>query len=230
MKLFLAGCSFSDYTKVHKNYGEILAGLLGIDYVHEGAGCGSNYRIWRTITNHILDKNLTSDDLLIVQYTNVTRNEFYSPYPNKYFKSSFIQVSVADKSHNNGSLIRYKLGSWEWQKYPEEKEFFQIYENTFLNENFELEKFKVNNYNFQSMLQVNSIPTIFLDTFRICLFENYVSDHFEKFQYRDLEQLNSSEYDLEQGDTSHMSQQGHQELAGKLLTHIKHTKIIKGIK
>ena len=47
MKLCVAGCSFSDYTKVDKVWGEYLAEKLDVDYLHEGAGCGSNWRIWR---------------------------------------------------------------------------------------------------------------------------------------------------------------------------------------
>jgi hypothetical protein len=46
MKLCVAGCSFSDYAgDVANVYGAILAEKLNVDYIHHGAGSGSNYRI-----------------------------------------------------------------------------------------------------------------------------------------------------------------------------------------
>ena len=79
-KICVAGCSFSDYTKVDKVYGEYLAEKLGYDYLHEGAGCGSNWRIWRQVYKNIRDHHLTSNDILIVQYTITERQEFYSRF------------------------------------------------------------------------------------------------------------------------------------------------------
>ena len=51
MKIAVAGCSVSDYTGegVERVYGEILAESLNVEYIHEGAGIGSNYRMWRKI-------------------------------------------------------------------------------------------------------------------------------------------------------------------------------------
>jgi hypothetical protein len=76
-KLIVAGCSVSDYTNVKKVWGEYLAEQLNYEYVHEAAGCGSNYRMWRVLTTHILNGNITANDTVVVQYTTLERNEFW---------------------------------------------------------------------------------------------------------------------------------------------------------
>ena len=47
-KVFTFGCSLSDYMwKVTKPYGQYVSEELNAEYIHEGAGCGSNERIFR---------------------------------------------------------------------------------------------------------------------------------------------------------------------------------------
>ena len=79
-KLFTAGCSVSIRNNCKTSYPEELAKLLNYELVNCAAGCGSNYRIWRMITKHIIDGNLTSDDLVIIQYTDQIRREFWSRF------------------------------------------------------------------------------------------------------------------------------------------------------
>ena len=78
MKLFVGGCSVSDYSQVNYVYGELLAKKIDCEYIHEASSCGSNWRIWRKIINHIMSGNLTSNDLLIIQYTTLERKEFWT--------------------------------------------------------------------------------------------------------------------------------------------------------
>ena len=97
--------------------------------MHEGAGGGSNYRIWRKISNHIIDGYLKDNDILIVQYTETVRNEFWSAFPDTRVYDQFPnQPKNADESHDNGTVIRYKYGAWHWQNFNEEKHFFTQYE------------------------------------------------------------------------------------------------------
>lgn len=226
-KLFVAGCSFSDYTGISQTYGELLAEKINYQYIHEGAGCGSNYRIWRKITNYVLENQISSDDLLIIQYTNYTRNEFFTPLSHRVFQSSKYKLCLVDKSYDDGNILRYKLGAASWQKYPEEQDFFEIYERSFINESFEKEKFIINNYNFQRMLEYHKIPTIFLDTFRILKIDNYVIDYFQNISFQDRENLNSLKYNLDENDASHMNQEGHLDLCNRLHNHILKNKLIK---
>lgn len=226
-KLCVAGCSFSDYTKVEETYGEILSNKLGYKYIHEGAGCGSNWRMWRTITNHILDGKLTSDDLVIVQYTEVIRCEFWSSFPNYYFKSSAIDIPIADKSYDGGGVLRYKVAAGTWQHNPEENEFFTKYEENFVNLNFEEERFRVHNYNFQQMLKNHNIKAVFLTTGRLPPKSEYVIDHFKKYEFVDPLTPDRYKYNLSPEDSTHMSQEGHKELAERLYKHVTDLGLVK---
>ena len=71
MKVIVGGCSVSDYTgaEVDRVYGEILSERLNAEYIHHGSGCGSNYRMWRKITNLIMNGEISDKDLIIMQYT-----------------------------------------------------------------------------------------------------------------------------------------------------------------
>ena len=148
-KLFVAGCSVSDYTKVDKVYGEYLSEKLNYEYVHEGAGCGSNWRIWRKITNHILNGNLTPNDLLIVQYTTIERREIWS---RENYISKNEKIELREEYKDGGNIVRFKMGSHAWQQREGEKKFFKLYEENFLSDDFEKEVFKTQNVMFQTLL------------------------------------------------------------------------------
>lgn len=226
-KLFVAGCSFSDFTKVNKVYGQFLAEKLGYDYVHEGAGCGSNWRIWRTITKHIMTGNLTASDLLIVQYTGRERQEFYSALdqPKELDKPNSIDYLKTIEKFNNGNIIRFKAESHVWQHNKEEREFFRLYEKYFVDIEFAREQFITQNYSFQKMLLSNKINAIFINSFRcpplsrasvlpeyLPTFKEPVDDHTELLKYN-----------LEPDDDGHMNQLGHEIFAEWLFAHINNT-------
>lgn len=225
MKLFVAGCSISDYTKVTKVYGEFLAEKLGCEYVHEGAGCGSNWRIWRTITRHILNGNLTKDDLLVVQYTGRERDEFWTSFdqPAKAFGPNTIDhLRTIDKTQT-GHIIRYKAEASTWQHNPEEKEFFDQYEKYFLDITFEQERFVTHNFMFQHMLKQHQIKTVFIRTVRGPLGNNsdYISEYLPYvFNDSTITEEVHRQNDLSPADHSHMSQKGHEVFAGWLYDHI----------
>ena len=130
-KLFAAGCSISTRCYANTSYPEELAKLLNYELVNCTAGCGSNYRTWRMITKHIMDGNLTSDDLVIIQYTEPTRREFWSRFPknNDNYKDEY----------DDGSILRFKFDSYLWQLTKEEIEFLRTYETNFVNDAFEKE-------------------------------------------------------------------------------------------
>ena len=221
-KLFVAGGSFSDYTRVDKVYGEFLAEKLGYEYIHEGAGCGSNWRIWRTITNHIMTGNLTSDDLLIVQYTGREREEFWTDFPQPdraFLPNTTEHLTIIDKCNNGGVLIRFKANAGSWQWNDEEVNFFNKYEKYFVNVHFENERFRAHNFMFQHMLLSNNIKTIFVCGSRVPpLLEKELLPEFRKSSYNMLSI--DPAHNLAPDDVSHMNQLGHEVFAGWLYDHI----------
>ena len=118
MKLVVAGCSFSDYMEKNSyTYGEQLAAFLGRKYVHEGAGSGSNWRIWRTVGNMVYNSTLDVNDILIVQYTNTERQEFWSQYsPDKpIIINGKKRRPLREEGPEDGSIIRYKMKAHTFQ-------------------------------------------------------------------------------------------------------------------
>lgn len=233
-KLFVAGCSFSDYTGVDHVYGEFLATTLNYEYIHEGAGCGSNWRIWRTITNHVLSGNLTSDDLLIIQYTDMTRNEFWTSLnqpPNTIRNSDYSHAVTArpdlswlplvDRGPDSGYIIRYKIGAEKWQNNKKECEFFEMYEKYFVNSHFCKEQFKIQHYMFQTMLIRNNIKTVFTNSYRHGCRQFMCLPEFTPYMFTDpLPYSDCMQYDLGPGDYGHLNLTGHEIYANWLYYHI----------
>ena len=221
-KLIVAGCSFSDFTKVDNPYGQLLSEKLGRDYIHEGAGCGSNYRIWRRLTSMILDGAITDNDLLVIQYTDKIRQEFYSRYPqNRAYKGPNCKdaIRVLD-DYSDGHIIRFKIGAHVWQYNQEEKDLFRMHEDGFLSSDFAKEQFTINNYNFQSMLVRHNIKCIFVKTWRYRYhLDTKILPEFEPYVFYDLD--TNHEHNLAPDDHGHLSQEGHEAFSEKLYTHIK---------
>lgn len=214
MKLFVAGCSFSDYTKVSKVYGDFLAEKLNCQYMHTAIGNGSNYRIWREVVNCILSGKLTSDDLLIVQYSNIHRNEFW-------FNKE--KSSAKEDEYDDGVVARFKMNSYSWQTNSTLKDFFQTYENHCINSNFEKEKFIVNHTMFQTLLCYFKIKTLFLETAYI---DNNLMLLPELFKIQWNKQYSELELALFSRDMAHLSPKGHETLAQDLYEHLIKVKII----
>jgi hypothetical protein len=228
MKLCVAGCSFSDRTKVEYSYGDYLAKRLNTEYIHEGAGCGSNYRIWRKIVGHVLDKTLTNEDIVIIQYTNLERREFYSSNPpvNRVFEIGDIQIQ---ENYDNGSVIRYKLDSHVWQDFDDDKKFFKLYQDGHINFNYDSELFGINNAMFQSFLEQNKMRVIFIDGryIKVNRVELNLSNYFKSMSFIEPESfVNVIDARLDPDDIGHLSTSGHMSLANMLYDHIHNLKWI----
>ena len=214
-KICVAGCSFSDYTKVDKVYGEYLAEKLGYDYLHEGAGCGSNWRIWRQVYKNIRDQHLTPNDILIVQYTITERQEFYSRFD--------LEHKVDDKQHlrekfGDGNIIRYKTDAYTWQNNKEEQKFMELYQLNHADPDFAELQFECHHTMFQNYLLANNIRTIFFKSrYRPEL------DLIHKFRSMAFRSTDSSlpPFNLSENDDAHMNDLGHKNLADQLFKHIQ---------
>tara|TARA_Y200000002_G_scaffold10132_1_gene8353 strand:+ start:63 stop:755 length:693 start_codon:yes stop_codon:yes gene_type:complete len=225
MKLVVAGCSFSDYLEKNNNvYGENLAAFLGRQYVHEGAGSGSNWRIWRVIGNMIYNSTLDVNDILIVQYTNNERQEFWSQYApgKKQMVNGKLRRATREPGPEDGSIIKYKSQSYTWhgEPYPKEGKFLKQYEERHVSEQFAQEQFDAHHTMFMAMLRDKKIRTIFL---RSRINPNFKLDQgheFNSFKESDGDLMNE-EYYYEPQDSSHLNDKGHLHLAKKLNKHIK---------
>jgi len=111
--LFVGGCSFSDrYDENNICWGELLASKLNLDYNHDAvARSGSNYRIWRILTDKIISGEITSRDKVFIQYTLNTRKEF-ATWTNPKAKS--VVEKFGDNEFEELYLIRYKDKSHTW--------------------------------------------------------------------------------------------------------------------
>lgn len=220
-QLLVAGCSFSDYTKVQKVYGEILFEKLKFKkYIHEARGCGSNYRMWREIVNHVLKKTIFPEDFIIIQYTESIRQEYWTPH-----RRAVIPITDdsnnSDPYKNSGTIIRFKTDSHLSQHQPIEKRFFKSLEY-FINEDFENEKFYVNHQMFQAFMIFNNFKNVFF-----LKGGSYGPDYDLIAEYKNNfingSHLLDHPYHLP-GDNWHLSQEGHENTANFLYNFLKDNK------
>jgi hypothetical protein len=217
-KLYVAGCSFTDNLPIPHNYGSKLATLLGLEYVHKARGIGSNHRMWRHLTNAIMDKQLTSDDLLVVQYTNPERREFWSAIPRS---KEELHADCSEYYDEDGTILKFKMDSYYWQNNKIEKDFMKMYEENFLSIKFEQEVFNYQNFMFQSMLLQHKIPTVFLYS----RYNNnfYVNNEYKPHIFYEPKSFidDESTYMDVINDRYHLNERGHTRLADMLHEHIK---------
>lgn len=218
-KLYVAGCSFSDQIESNQtSWGKELAKKLNYDYVHHGAGCGSNFRIWRTITTAIIQNKLTSKDLLCVQYTNNDRKEFWSDS-----KHEEDPRELKQDYWDNGSLIRFKEGAWSWSApYDTEIQFLKLYEQHFCNPRYNDSIFAINNLMFQCLLKEYKIPTIFCFTRYKNIDEVNMLDHFKNWVFTENYKFRKKKnFWLTQDDSWHMNDEGHRNFANQVYLHLQ---------
>jgi len=212
-KLIVAGCSVSDYTNVKKVWGEYLADQLNYEYVHEAAGCGSNYRMWRVLTTHILNGNITANDTVVVQYTTLERNEFWSPIVEK----NWLRDPAFD-----GNIIRFKMHSHSWHNGIESK-LLKLYER-FVNTDFEKEKFINAHMTFQCLAKEYNIKNLYFIKvggygFEDLSFLPQYKNNF--FNYSDI--FNESKNHIV-NDQYHLSDHGHKLLANMMFKNVNFKK------
>lgn len=212
-KLIVAGCSVSDYTNVNKVWGEYLADQLGYEYLHEAAGCGSNYRIWRVLASHIRKNIITPDDTVVVQYTTLERNEFWSP------SDSTVEPRHHRDEYDNGSLIRYKVDSHNWH-FGYESKLMKIYDR-FINLKYEEEKFINNHLMFQCLMKEYKIKNLYFVKVGGYGQESLTLLDCYKDNYKVCQNIFDNHQNHLLNDSCHLSSTGHKLLADIIFNKIK---------
>lgn len=164
MKVIVGGCSVSDFfandPETDSVYGQILATRLGADYVHHAASAGSNYRIWRKITQMAMNNEITKDDIVVMQYTELTRQEFWSASDQREgqdWKDKY------NKDSNGGNIVRYKNNTSIFNgRSSEEKKFFELKEKYFTSIKFDEERFEYHHYLFHNLMMSKDINVAYL--------------------------------------------------------------------
>jgi len=169
MKVIVGGCSVSDYSgaDVERVYGEILAEKIGADYIHHGAGCGSNYRIWRVITKMVMNNEIDKDDIVLIQYTNVNRQEFWSSHvplngdgdPAIWYRFDERKKIETREQKYNGDIIRFKTNLSMPDK--NEQKFFDLKQTYFTSIGFDEERFEYNHFLFHSLMISKNIKVAY---------------------------------------------------------------------
>jgi len=170
-KLTVAGCSVSDRgSGVDWCYGDKLAELLDVEYDHQGAICGSNDRIFRVVTNGIINGSIDTDTLVVIQYTQPVRREFWTsntvdePFPGPVNPTGRIPlVESYGEERIDGQLVRWKPNAHSWQKVDSIGKFFKQYEEQFADLKYAADVFAGQHYNFVHMLNAKKIPHVFLN-------------------------------------------------------------------
>ena len=238
MKVVVGGCSVSNSwnedPSIDEVYGQILANQIGADYVHHSVNGGSNYRIWRKITQMVMNNDITDkfnipypeevitkDDIVIIQYTQPTREEYFSI---KDSNESNIQYEAEEcEVDDDGNIIRFKLDS---QNIPNlnkhEKKFFDLKEKYFTSINFDKERFEYNHYLFHNLMMSKGIKVVYLMSSKRPL-SNYCFKYRNLFNKNGELHLNLFEDNNEYFrhidgfvDHYHFSKKGHQYVADEL--------------
>ena len=138
-KIFVFGCSVSDYCMVDKNYSDYLIDE-GYDVRKNTRGGGSNGRSFRVLHTLLRENKIDSNDRIVFQYTNPHR----------------VELPVGDE------ITDWKFDSWEWQGNYDVKRIHKVWENNCVNESYEKEVFLNQCYITELLLISLNIPTLWL--------------------------------------------------------------------
>ena len=224
-RLITAGCSFSDYAQISKNYSEYLAEKLGIEHVPGyTSGCGSNYRMWRKLLSGIRRKEITSNDLLVIQYTEPSRKEFWSRHIEDHYTNWDEKQSPIREPFGTGQIIKFKINPPVYRS-KEEQKLFNLLEENFVDSEYDVELFENYHFSFLTTLETYKISTIFLETIYkhdIPLYDcTFCTSLDIKNNIENFQRFPSDQYCLSEDDCSHLSDKGHRKVADLIYKHLQ---------
>jgi len=187
-RVFSAGCSIADRTQTTHSYGDYLAEKMNYDYVHLAGGGGSNYRSIRQIVHAVHNGELTDADMLIIQFTDVTRRELASSWMSrtssgrKMAQTHFNTVGIRREKEmslmgegysenldtanidmtNRGIYTRYKLNSKDWQLCEQDHNLHTAIENYCSDIEMDNEYFTTQWLMLDAFLAQHNIPHVYL--------------------------------------------------------------------
>ena len=151
-----------------------MAPMLEYDYHHIAMGAGNNDRTWRILSRMIMESEITPEDLVIVQYTDVYRTEFaasaetYQPLVHDPHRDNRPGKAVPwiHKQHTTTGDVyttNFKPHSHTWVSDPH-KELHYIYEKTALDGNWHIEHFVSQHAMFKVFCDHHDIRLIILNS------------------------------------------------------------------
>lgn len=163
-KLVVAGCSYSDRTKVALCYGEYLSKMIGYKYIHLARGCGSNDRSWFKLSTQIINGDVTSADIVILQYTDVFRKLLPStpPYIKPIVSIAPGQIENHDTPYGRMYTSDFKMHSSQWQQEEENKILHKAFEDFGICIEYDYAMFVSKHTQFEALCKVNNIKLVVL--------------------------------------------------------------------
>ena len=210
--LAVGGCSYSSAFEILEKdtWPTLLSNTLETNLINESRIQGSNWRIWRTLTNHILNENLTPSDKIIIQYTEVHRKEIWSPIP---VKPSEAEIQ---ESYDGGKLLKWKFGAASYSEGVEKVLSSLLIK--FSNDSYDTEVFKVQHNLFCSFLENKKFKNVYFLTSIYNQLLNNSKIHNSNYKVIDI--TNLSQHHLP-GDKWHLSTTGHRQVADRILNFIQ---------
>lgn len=211
MTLVVGGCSFSSSFNLPENtcWPVFLSNKLNCSVINESRIQGSNWRIWRTLTNHILEKTVNKNDTIVIQYTELHRQEVWSPIaPHNLDKNT-------EEPYDGGKLFKFKFGSHMYGR-GLEKPLSQLLLKC-SNEKYEVDRFTVHHNMFCGFLESKGFKNVyFLDT---------IYGPFDNMQvHKNAYPIINGRHLLSQhlpDDPWHLNELGHRRAADLVLNFIK---------
>lgn len=243
-KLYVSGCSYSDYTGVDYTWGDYLAEMLQYEYHHHAVGAGNNDRTWRIFTRKIVSGEITSDDLIVIQYTDRFRREL--PASAETYEPIFIPpndtrpgkpvpwIFESDTPYGKMYTTNLKMDSCTWVGSPHDQ-LHRVYQETAIDDNWTKEHFFTQHAMFKALCDQHNIRLVILRTQydgMLAPIQDYYADHentnfvyAEHILFPGNTRPQQSEYDLglvcsTHWDRSHLSSIGHIALAEGITEYI----------
>tara|TARA_B110000285_G_C15001599_1_gene551698 strand:+ start:344 stop:1102 length:759 start_codon:yes stop_codon:yes gene_type:complete len=164
-KLVVAGCSYSDRTKVRLCYGDYLSKMLGYKYIHLARGSSSNDRSWFKLSMQIIHGEITSSDIVILQYTDLFRKLLPSTPPYKNPTSLFNtpgQIETHNTAYGKMHTSDFKMHSHQWQEEDENKILHKAFEDFGICTEYDCAMFVSKHKQFEALCEVNNIKLVVL--------------------------------------------------------------------
>ena len=227
-KIFTYGCSVSSYYSTSKTYTDYISDILKCESVNFSMTCGSNDRSLRLVNNHILDNTITSNDLILFQYTSPERKEFWSKHLSPFERKLVHKNDVTREDFKNGQIFPYKMGVYG--DHEIEKKITKLYEDNFVEPQFDAEHLRGRHAGLLALCQVKNIPIVFISGYANQMFLNWEIvedpvgvDRFMDVNFKDMRSVNKYLPSLPDGsfDISHFNEEGHKEISNRIFRILK---------